>query len=108
MAKIKNSQLANLKNFPKKLKCTKVPTPTSSGATALINLSETKSEYDKIASALKDVRETGYGIVSPTTEEMSLDEPKIVKQGGRFGVKLKASAPSIHMMCNKPKSLEAA
>lgn len=64
----------------------------------LAELSKTKSEYDKVAEALKDVRETGYGIVSPSTDEMSLDEPKIVKQGGRFGVKLKASAPSIHMM----------
>lgn len=71
-------------------------------------LAATKSEYDKIASALKDVRETGYGIVSPCTDELTLDEPKIVKQGGRFGVKLKASAPSIHMMCNKPKFLKVA
>ena len=62
------------------------------------SLSYTKREYDKISAALDSVRETGYGIVSPTTDEMSLDEPKIVKQGGRFGVKLKASAPSIHMM----------
>ena len=64
----------------------------------LKNLSETKSEYDKIAEALKAVKETGYGVVSPGTDELTLDEPKIVKQGGRFGVKLKASAPSIHMM----------
>lgn len=71
-------------------------------------LAEVKSEYDKVKEALNDVREKGYGIVSPGTDELSLDEPKIVKQGGRFGVKLKASAPSIHMMCNKPKSLEAA
>ena len=72
------------------------------------NLSKIKAEYDKVSAALNDVRETGYGIVSPSTDEMSLDEPKIVKQGGKFGVKLKASAPSIHMICNKPKSLEAA
>ena len=71
-------------------------------------LAHVKSEYDKISDALNDVREKGYGIVSPGTDELTLDEPKIVKQGGRFGVKLKASAPSIHMMCNKPKSLEAA
>jgi len=64
----------------------------------LCELSETKSEYDKISEALKNVRETGYGIVSPGTDELTLDEPKIVKQGGKFGVKLKASAPSIHMM----------
>ena len=64
----------------------------------LCQLSATKKEYDKISAALKSVRETGYGIVSPGTDELTLDEPKIVKQGGRFGVKLKASAPSIHMM----------
>ncbi len=61
-------------------------------------LAEVKSEYDKVSQALSDVREKGYGIVSPGTDELSLDEPKIVKQGGRFGVKLKASAPSIHMI----------
>jgi len=72
------------------------------------DLAHIKSEYDKISGALNDVREKGYGIVSPGTDELTLDEPKIVKQGGRFGVKLKASAPSIHIMCNKPKSLEVA
>ena len=72
------------------------------------DLACTKSEYDKVAYALQEVREKGYGIVSPETDELTLDEPKIVKQGGKFGVKLKASAPSIHIMCNKPKSLEAA
>ena len=65
----------------------------------LRELKTTKNEYDKISAALKSVRETGYGIVSPGTDELTLNEPKIVKQGGRFGVKLKASAPSIHMMC---------
>ncbi|MBQ7975669.1 MAG: stage IV sporulation protein A [Clostridia bacterium] len=64
----------------------------------LRELSATKTEYDKVAAALKSVKETGYGVVSPGTDELTLDEPKIVKQGGRFGVKLKASAPSIHMM----------
>lgn len=61
-------------------------------------LSEMKKEYDRIAFALHEVRETGYGIVPPSTEELTLAEPKIVKQGGRFGVRLNASAPSIHMM----------
>ncbi|MBQ9598395.1 MAG: stage IV sporulation protein A, partial [Clostridia bacterium] len=61
-------------------------------------LSDIKAEYDKVSDALNDVMEHGYGIVSPATEEMTLDEPKIVKQGGRYGVKLKASAPSIHMI----------
>ncbi len=64
----------------------------------LNELSLIKKEYDRIAFALHQVRETGYGIVSPSTDELSLAEPKIVKQGGRFGVKLRASAPSIHMM----------
>ena len=76
--------------------------------TLMRSLSNVKREYDKIAFALDEVRETGYGIVSPTIEELSLEEPEIVKQGGKFGVRLRASAPSIHMMCNKPKSLEAA
>ena len=71
-------------------------------------LAHVKSEYDKVSEALNDVREKGYGIVSPGTDELTLDEPKIVKQGGRFGVKLKASAPSIHIMCNKPKFLKTA
>ncbi len=62
------------------------------------DLSKTKAEYDKISSALEQVRECGYGVVSPTTQELTLEEPKIVKQGGRYGVKLKASAPSIHMI----------
>lgn len=62
------------------------------------DLSRTKAEYDKVAYALHQVRECGYGVVSPTTDELTLEEPKIVKQGGRYGVKLKASAPSIHMI----------
>ncbi len=61
-------------------------------------LSEVKKNYDKIAYALHEVSEKGYGIVSPTIDELSLEEPQIVRQGNRFGVKLKASAPSIHMI----------
>ena len=57
-----------------------------------------KKEYDKIKGALEEVEATGYGIVMPSLEELSLEEPEIVKQGGRYGVRLKASAPSIHMM----------
>lgn len=64
----------------------------------LTQLSTVKREYDKIGSALKDVRETGYGIVVPTMEELTLEEPEIMRQGGRYGVKLRASAPSIHML----------
>ena len=72
------------------------------------NLSEVKAEYDKVAFALHEVKENGYGIVSPGSDELTLAEPKIVKQGGRFGVKLTASAPSIHMICNKQRFLKAA
>lgn len=74
----------------------------------ITDLAHTKREYDKIESALCQVRELGYGIVAPSIDELSLEEPEIVRQGSRYGVRLKASAPSIHMMCNKPKSLEAA
>ncbi len=65
--------------------------------TVLEDLAAVKKEYDKIAYALHEVRANGYGIVSPTIDELTLEEPKIVKQGGRYGVKLKASAPSIQM-----------
>jgi stage IV sporulation protein A len=61
-------------------------------------LSKTKCEYDKIASALEEVNATGYGIVSPSIDELSLEEPEIVRQGSKFGVRLRASAPSIHMI----------
>ncbi|MBS4030723.1 MAG: stage IV sporulation protein A [Clostridiales bacterium] len=57
-----------------------------------------KREYDKLAEALEQVRETGYGIVPPLLEEMSLEEPEIIRQGGRFGVRLRASAPSLHII----------
>ena len=64
----------------------------------LRELTGIKKEFQKIKSALEEVEATGYGIVMPTVEELSLEEPEIVKQGGRYGVRLKASAPSIHMM----------
>ena len=64
----------------------------------LCNLARIKKEYDKVKGALEEVAATGYGIVMPSLEELSLEEPQIVKQGGRYGVRLKASAPSIHMM----------
>ena len=64
----------------------------------LTELSSVKGKYDRIAEALDDVYENGYGIVLPSKEELTLQEPEIVKQGGRYGVKLKASAPSIHMI----------
>ncbi|WP_102411352.1 stage IV sporulation protein A [Beduinella massiliensis] len=61
-------------------------------------LVEAKREYDHVAQALASVRETGYGLVAPSMEELTLSEPEIVKQGNHFGVKLKASAPSLHMI----------
>ena len=64
----------------------------------LCELVAAKKEYDHVAQALQSVRETGYGLVAPHVEEMTLQEPEIVKQGGRFGVRLRASAPSLHMI----------
>lgn len=64
----------------------------------MIELADIKRKYERVASALEEVEATGYGIVMPTTEELTLEEPEIVKQGGRYGVRLKAEAPSIHMM----------
>jgi len=61
-------------------------------------LAQTKKEYDKISYALQEVKAKGYGIVTPSMDELILDEPEMVKQGSRFGVKLKAKAPSIHMI----------
>ena len=60
--------------------------------------SEAKQEYDQIKGALKMVKQTGYGIASPSLADMKLDTPEIIKQGSRYGVKLKAVAPSIHMI----------
>ncbi len=57
-----------------------------------------KKEYDQFAAALKMVKQTGYGIAPPRLEDMTLDEPEIIRQGSRFGVRLKATAPSIHMI----------
>ncbi|MDR7869866.1 MAG: stage IV sporulation protein A [Tissierellaceae bacterium] len=65
----------------------------------LINkLADTKKEYDKIEKALNDAKEFGYGYVSPTLDELELAEPEIYRQGTRFGVKLQATAPSLHIM----------
>ena len=61
-------------------------------------LAHAKVEYDKIKVALQDVKEKGYGIVVPNAEERGREAPEIVKQGSKFGVKLKASAPSLHIM----------
>ena len=57
-----------------------------------------KEQYDKLKDAYDDVLETGYGIVMPGIDELTLEEPEIIKQGGRYGIRLKAAAPSIQMM----------
>lgn len=62
------------------------------------DLAYTKKKYDKIAYALEEVKTKGYGIVTPSIDELVLEEPEMVKQGSRFGVKLRATAPSIHMI----------
>lgn len=62
------------------------------------DFNEAKEEYDQIKDALNMVRQTGYGITSPTLKNMTLEPPEIVKQGSRYGVKIKAVAPSIHMI----------
>ena len=64
----------------------------------LTELSRVKQEYDKISDALSAVRATGYGVVMPAAEEMKLETPEIIRKGGAYGVKLKAGAPSIHMV----------
>lgn len=64
----------------------------------ITELSQVKKSYDRIKDALDEVEATGYGIVMPTMDELTLEEPEIMKQGGKYGVRLKASAPSIHMM----------
>ncbi|MBQ3192015.1 MAG: stage IV sporulation protein A [Oscillospiraceae bacterium] len=64
----------------------------------LMELARIKQEYDRIADALSSVKATGYGVVRPSAEEMKLEKPEIVRKGGAYGVKLKAGAPSIHMV----------
>ena len=61
-------------------------------------LASTKKKYDKISYALDEVNRKGYGIVTPSIDELILEEPEMVKQGSKFGVKLKATAPSIHLI----------
>ena len=64
----------------------------------MLDLSHAKIEYDQVADALRMVKQTGYGVAAPALADMSLDEPEIIRHGSRFGVKLKAVAPSIHMI----------
>lgn len=79
--------------------CTGLDIPDESALLpCMIELAKVKKEYDKVKCALDEVAATGYGIVMPTLEELTLEEPEIMKQGGRYGIRLKASAPSIHMM----------
>ena len=64
----------------------------------LVQLSAVKKEYDGIADALSSVKATGYGVVMPTADQMKLEQPELLRKNGAFGVKLKAGAPSIHMI----------
>lgn len=64
----------------------------------LVEMTRIEKEFERFKVALEEVEATGYGIVMPTMNELKLEEPEIMKQGGRYGVRLKASAPSIHMM----------
>ncbi len=66
--------------------------------TRFSEMSEKQQKYERIAKAYDEVLESGYGIVMPTMEELTLEEPKIIKQSGKYGVKLKATAPSVHLM----------
>ena len=68
-------------------------------------LAEIRRKYDRIRGALDQVEAVGYGIVMPTIDELTLEEPEIVRQGGKYGVKLRASAPSIHIKRIKQKFL---
>lgn len=70
----------------------------------MTNFAKIKDKYDKIAAAYDDVNESGYGIVLPSMEELHLDEPEIIKQGGKYGIRLKASAPSVHMIKTQIKT----
>ena len=65
---------------------------------SVCKLAASKSRFDRMESAYDDVLEKGYGIVMPTMEELRLEEPEIVRQSGKYGIRLKASAPSVHMM----------
>lgn len=64
----------------------------------VMELARMKADFDKIKEAYEAVNEKGYGIVMPSMEELSLEEPEIIKQGGKYGIRLRASAPSIHLM----------
>ena len=65
---------------------------------AMLHMAETCRKYERIKSALEEAEATGYGIVMPDVSEMSLKEPEIIKQSGRYGVRLSAAAPSLHIL----------
>ena len=65
---------------------------------AFYSFAKIKGNYDRIAPALEEVKNKGYGIITPSMEDLILEEPEMVKQGSKFGIKLKARAPSIHMI----------
>ncbi len=65
---------------------------------AMMELSRMKKDFERVIQAYNDVDETGYGIVMPSMDELTLEEPEIIKQGGRYGIRLRANAPSVHMM----------
>ena len=64
----------------------------------LMELSEKKREYEKVAGAMESVRRSGYGVVAPSKEEIVLEEPQVIRHGNKFGVKMNAECPSIHMI----------
>ncbi len=64
----------------------------------MTELVQAKSAYDQVATAMQEVAETGYGLVTPDVTEMTLEAPEIVKQNGQYGVKLRAHAPSLHLI----------
>jgi stage IV sporulation protein A len=66
--------------------------------TTFFNMSAKYLEYEQVETAMERVRGTGYGVVTPTQQEITLSEPELIKQSGKFGVKMRASAPSIHMI----------
>ena len=64
----------------------------------LQTLAEMKKEYNKVLNALESVRQKGYGVVTPDRKEITLEDPTLIRHGGKFGVKIKAQSPSIHMI----------
>ena len=78
---------------------TGLPIPDDGALMELLSdLGRQRSEYQRVAAAMEEVRATGYGIVVPDPSELALEEPEIIRQGGRYGVRLRAKAPSIHMI----------